>query len=341
MPKRSKSSRSPSLGPVTLVEIPTLEQVSRASTATPEDIRSFIENAEFPPNETWNKKISAWEGDMTTLKIDAIVNAANSSLLGGGGIDGAIHKAAGPGLLKECRTLRGCETGDAKITGGYNLPAKHVIHTVGPQDQNPGALKRCYKRTLDIVKENKLKSVAFCCISTGIYGYDNEKAAKVALKTVREWLDSNEDFGKRMDRIIFCLFLQKDIDIYLKLLPIYFPPMRDEETEEFAEKAEGVTPQDVLSDELGETLLDSTRSVEENAIEKTADAPKETQAKDTDAWPSEETREAPLGDAPIPVAAVEDSPAEDKEPKEKENAAKGKKAEEKEHSTNNTRPLPK
>ncbi|KAG0026649.1 O-acetyl-ADP-ribose deacetylase macrod1 [Podila clonocystis] len=88
---------------------------------------------------------------------------------------------------------------DAKMTGGYNLPAKHVIHTVGPQDEHPGTLKRCYLRTLEIVKENKLKSVAFCCISTGIYGFDNEKAANVALKTVREWLDANEEFGKKVD----------------------------------------------------------------------------------------------------------------------------------------------
>ncbi|KAF9402100.1 O-acetyl-ADP-ribose deacetylase macrod1, partial [Podila epigama] len=114
------------------------------------------------------------EGDITTLKIDAIV-------------DGAIHRAAGPGLLKECRQLRGCSTGHAKITSGYKLSAKF-----GPQEENPEELSSCYRSVLDIIKEKNMKSVAFCCISTGIYGYDNEKAANVALKTVQEWLDHNE-----------------------------------------------------------------------------------------------------------------------------------------------------
>ncbi|KAK3827995.1 MAG: hypothetical protein J3Q66DRAFT_321591 [Benniella sp.] len=160
---------------------------------------------------------------MTTLEIDAIVNAANRSLLGGGGIDGAIHRAAGKSLLAECRKLNGCETGEAKITGGYNLPSSHVIHTVGPMDEHPGALTRCYKSVLEIMKEKELKSVAFCCISTGIYGYDNLRAAQVALGTVREWLDGNEDEIERMDRIIFCVFLDKDEQIYKRLLPEYFP----------------------------------------------------------------------------------------------------------------------
>lgn len=146
-----------------------------------------------------------------------------------------------------------------------------------------------------------------------------------------------------MDRIIFCLFLQKDIDIYLKQLPKYFPPMQDE-------KAEGEISQDVFSNELGEILTHSTRSVEEKAslgsIEKTTDSPEENQvkkilAKVTDASPSEETLETPLGDAPVPVVVVDDSPVEDKEPKEKESAAKDKKAEEKKYSKDNTRSLPK
>ncbi|KAG0331280.1 O-acetyl-ADP-ribose deacetylase macrod1 [Podila horticola] len=265
------------------------------------DIKSFIESAEFPPNETWNKKVSAWEGDMTKLKIDAIV-------------DGAIHRAAGPGLLKECRALRGCDTGDAKMTGGYNLPAKHVIHTVGPQDKHPGTLKRCYLRTLDIVKENKLKSVAFCCISTGIYGFDNEKAAKVALKTVREWLDANEDFGEKMDRIIFCLFMPKDIEIYLRLLPVYFPPMQNEQAEEY-DDTKGATSHSSMAVELGETISASTQS-QKNEQGKTQ--VRELQAKDIgNALPLNDT---PRGEAPAQVKSVEDSLLKDMKPEKKKNS---------------------
>lgn len=208
---------------VILEEIPTLQEQYKDS-PKPKDLQ-------FSPNNNLSKLVSLWKGDMTTLKIDAIVNAANSTLLGGGGIDGAIHRAAGKKLLAECRTLNGCDTGEAKITAGYDLPAKHVIHTVGPMGEYPKALARCYQSVMNIMKEKELKSVAFCCISTGIYGYDNLKAAHVALKTVREWLDSNEDEIERMDRIIFCTFLDKDEQIYRRLLPEYFPEAEEASTE--------------------------------------------------------------------------------------------------------------
>lgn len=157
--------------------------------------------------------------DITKLKVGAIVNAANNSLLGGGGVDGAIHKAAGGGLLKECKKLNGCKTGDAKITKGYNLPASHVIHTVGPIGENPEMLSSCYKTSLDLLKKNNLRSIAFPCISTGIYGYPNQQAAEVAMETVIDWLEVNY---KAVDKVIFCLFMPIDVEIYKNLKRQYF-----------------------------------------------------------------------------------------------------------------------
>lgn len=167
-----------------------------------------------------SNKVALWKGDITKLNIDAIVNAANSSLLGGGGVDGAIHRAAGSQLKEECRKLNGCEVGEAKITKGYNLPAKHVIHTVGPQGEKPDKLKSCYNASLNLLLEKHLRSVAFPCISTGVYGYPQEPAAHVALKTVRQFLEKNKN---NVDQVIFCLFLAEDVAIYESLLQMYFP----------------------------------------------------------------------------------------------------------------------
>ncbi len=158
-------------------------------------------------------------GDITKLKVDAIVNAANRSLLGGGGVDGAIHRAAGPSLLEECRGLNGCNTGEAKITGGWNLPAKYVIHTVGPiyggREKDAVLLASCYKNSLDLAREHDIHTIAFPAISTGVYGYPNEAAAKIALTTVSEWLSANPDYD--MEVIMSCY--SRDMrDCYQKVI---------------------------------------------------------------------------------------------------------------------------
>lgn len=152
-------------------------------------------------------RIELIEGDITLQDTDAIVNAANTSLLGGGGVDGAIHRAAGPELLAECRTLNGCPTGEAKITKGYRLPARHVIHTVGPvykdgRHNEPQLLSNCYRNSLKVAVSNGLKSVAFPSISTGAYGYPIEDAAEIALETVGNFLE----YHPQLEKVRFCLF---------------------------------------------------------------------------------------------------------------------------------------
>ena len=158
--------------------------------------------------------------DITKLKVDAIVNAANNSLLGGGGVDGCIHRAAGPELLAECRTLHGCATGDAKITKGYHLPCKYVIHTVGPiisgplTQQDCRLLESCYRSCLALALENDCKSIAFCCISTGEFHFPNQTAAEIAVDTVKDYLENHPSGIK----VIFNVFKDIDFDIYEKLL---------------------------------------------------------------------------------------------------------------------------
>ena len=165
------------------------------------------------------ERTKIFQGDITTLEVDAIVNAANNSLLGGGGVDGAIHRAAGPGLLAECVTLGGCNTGEAKITGGYDLPSKHVIHTVGPvwdggRANEDALLADCYRNSLKLGEENGLRMVAFPAISTGVFGFPKERATRIAVREVRAFLD--QDVG--VDQVIFVCFSERDFGIYQRVL---------------------------------------------------------------------------------------------------------------------------
>lgn len=154
--------------------------------------------------------------DITALQVDAIVNAANSSLLGGGGVDGAIHRAAGPLLLHYCRTLNGCRTGEAKISPGFNLPARRVIHTVGPvwrdgRHYEPALLRSCYRNSFEVALQNGVRTIAFPAISTGVYGYPKEAAARIAIEAMRE-------YENRFDRIIACCYSEADAALYRSVL---------------------------------------------------------------------------------------------------------------------------
>ncbi|MCJ1287904.1 hypothetical protein MMC26_007256 [Xylographa opegraphella] len=186
------------------------------------------------PSPALNNTIRLVRTDITTLAVSAIVNAANTSLLGGGGVDGAIHSRAGSGLYNECLTLHGCATGAAKMTGAYNLPCEKIIHAVGPvywqaKEERPGLerelLASCYTKSLDLAEQAGCASVAFSSLSTGVYGYPSGEAAQVACEAVRGWLEAGE---RKVRSVVFCVFERKDEKAYEEWLPKIFPPVEEE-----------------------------------------------------------------------------------------------------------------
>ncbi|KAI4274968.1 MAG: hypothetical protein L6R35_006302 [Caloplaca aegaea] len=215
---------------IPLSDILTVSQLYRSAYLSPV---TDIENS-FTPSAVLNSKVALIRTTITDLEVTSIVNAANTSLLGGGGVDGAIHSAAGPDLLEECRTLEGCETGSAKITSAYRLPSKYIIHAVGPvygrekrkrEGLQAELLAGCYNKSLELAAE-KGGSIAFSCLSTGIYGYPSDEAAEIACKTVRTFLESER--GQGLDTVVFCCFLKKDEMQYNKFLPVFFPPTKED-----------------------------------------------------------------------------------------------------------------
>lgn len=207
------------MSPISASQIPSLNLLYKLNKLNKSDSHTPLNGA----SPAYNERVGLFRGDITTLAIDAIVNAANTSLLGGGGVDGAIHRAAGPDLLAECRTLGGCPTGSSKITDAYRLPCKKVIHTVGPvydetrPSKSENLLRSCYRSSLELAVQNHLKTVAFSAISTGVYGYPSREAAHIACDTVRKFLASDE--GQELEKVIFVTFEEKDVRAYNLLLP--------------------------------------------------------------------------------------------------------------------------
>lgn len=217
----SSSSRSPFKS---ANDIPTIHHLYSANRLSPPQLPfPYNPPREISPDEKLNARVCLVRADITSLPVDAIVNAANSSLRGGGGVDGAIHAAAGPKLVRECinRYPDGCDTGQAVITGGHNLPAKHVIHTVGPIFRSERAsrplLQSCYLQSLKVAEENGCSSIAFSAVSTGIYGYPSTLACNAACDAVRQYLD--QDTTNQIQQVVFVTFLDKDVNAYNSILP--------------------------------------------------------------------------------------------------------------------------
>ncbi|KAF1913095.1 hypothetical protein BDU57DRAFT_458107 [Ampelomyces quisqualis] len=244
----------------TLDDIPTLSALYKDKTVLPSD-----DEPAYKPSSALNDRISVIRQDITKLAVDSIVNAANNSLLGGGGVDGAIHRAAGPKLYDECETLDGCETGSAKITDGYELPSRKVIHAVGPIYWKEGKtnaaelLAGCYRTSLQLAVDNNCRSIAFSALSTGVYGYPSDEASLVAIETVRKFL--GEERADKLDRVIFCNFLEKDETAYFKNIPLFFPPAHIDDAS-VEEPGTSTEPSEMLS-QLPDAPTEDPKDVED------------------------------------------------------------------------------
>ncbi|KAL5336117.1 hypothetical protein BJX70DRAFT_291475 [Aspergillus crustosus] len=311
---------------IPLAEIPTVSLLYK--------LKRLIPNSQpiKSPSKALNDTISLIRNDITKLEgVDCIVNAANERLLGGSGVDGAIHRAAGRGLLEECRSLNGCDTGDAKITSAYDLPAKRVIHTVGPiyyyerricEDGPEKLLRSCYRRSLELAVENDMKSIAFAAISTGVYGYPPRDAARTALDETRKFLEIDSNTG-RLERVIFCNFESKDERAYEDLVPLYFPPAEQPQTTENG-KTRGESPTPASPAVLAASLPDpptaeptlegqpdskkqkiSEPEIDRDAGHQTSRAPAVSEEKSEDEWEqvhkSEAGRPDTLEDDPVEI----------------------------------------
>ncbi|KAI1813284.1 MACRO domain-containing protein [Poronia punctata] len=237
------------MAPISASDIPSISLLYKLGRLHPSQLGTA-------PNASpaYNDRVGVFRGDITNLKVGAIVNAANNSLLGGGGVDGAIHRRAGPELLAECVTLNGCRTGSSKITEAYNLPCKKVIHAVGPVygALRPRTAERllhgCYQSALKLAVCNNLKSIAFSAISTGVYGYPSLDAASVACSAVKEFLDSED--GDKLDKIIFVTFQDKDVDAYTNVLPSFFPPRTESASDKDAATEEQIAEAEATANQL-------------------------------------------------------------------------------------------
>ncbi|KAJ5886950.1 ADP-ribose glycohydrolase MACROD2 [Penicillium subrubescens] len=268
---------------LTLSDIPTVSSLYR-------DFALEERTTERTPVQSFNDIVSTVRVDITRLEVDCIVNAANTSLLGGGGVDGAIHSAAGRQLTRECATLDGCDVGDAKITSAYRLPCEKVVHTVGPiyqkefnkHPRRPEMLLRsCYRRSLELAVENDLKSIAFAAISTGIYGYPSKRAAFAAADEVRKFLEQpgNKD---KLKRVIFCNYERKDEIAYEMVLPKIFPPTKkDLASEEESATETEMAPKGAMAP------VDDVTSKDEGAPKNDA-APNEDESRKDDEAPMDE-----------------------------------------------------
>ncbi|GAB7359074.1 hypothetical protein MBLNU230_g5146t1 [Neophaeotheca triangularis] len=298
---------------ISLTTLPTLANLYASKT-----LHAHPKGTYHSANSTLNTHISLIRTDITKLQVAAIVNAANESLLGGGGVDGAIHRAAGPKLLDECEKLNGCDTGDAKITDAYDLPCDKVIHAVGPvywsakrYGKHKMLLQNCYWKSLELAVASGCTSIAFSALSTGVYGYPSFEAAFAALEVVKQWLDHDEKKAAQLERIVFCSFMEKDEKVYEELAPYFFHPPVDGGGDG---KAEGLVAvgQNTTREEVKEEKEDVKKQDEKDVKAEVHDGVEDGAIKDS--------RVSDLPDVPKDQPKEEDQPDAKKQKIEPETA---------------------